>query len=145
MNVQFTISLRFLGIFSRVLRFEVSNTMFTLQNMQFQTTFAERRGGVKSVSRGDWGKLSGDFFPQLRLRIQPQHFQQIHCRSQTLPPSNVCLYDSQRHSDNFGTFLTRICIICKVFYLPLWYVSTVTCLFVHSFSNCFSRVYEWLF
>jgi hypothetical protein len=47
------ISLRFLSIILRVLRFEVSVYNVYITN-QFQTTFAQGRGGgVKSVSRGD--------------------------------------------------------------------------------------------
>jgi hypothetical protein len=44
--------LRFLGIMLRVLRLEVSLYNVFITN-QFQTTFAQRGEGVKSVSRGD--------------------------------------------------------------------------------------------
>ncbi len=62
-----TISLRFPGIISRVLRLEVSAYSVYFTN-QFQITFAQGRGGegVKSVGRGDseWqGRNSQDFGP----------------------------------------------------------------------------------
>jgi hypothetical protein len=44
--------LRFLGIKLRVLRLEVSMYNVYITN-QFQPTFAQEGGGVKSVSRGD--------------------------------------------------------------------------------------------
>jgi hypothetical protein len=47
-----TIPLRFLGIILRVRRLEVSVYNVYITN-QFQTTFAEVGGGVKSVSKGD--------------------------------------------------------------------------------------------
>jgi hypothetical protein len=57
-----TISLRFLGIFLRVLRLEVSIHNVYITN-QFQTTFAQRgRGEVKFVCIGDC---------ELRPRIRP--------------------------------------------------------------------------
>ncbi len=47
-----TISFRFLGIILRVLRLEVSVYKVYITN-QFQTTFDQSEGGVKSISRGD--------------------------------------------------------------------------------------------
>jgi hypothetical protein len=69
-----TISLRVLGKIFRVLKLAVFLNIVYITN-QFQTTFAQgRRGGVKSISRGDcdWqgGKLLR-LLSQLRLRIQP--------------------------------------------------------------------------
>jgi hypothetical protein len=49
-NVQFTISLSFLGRILRVHRLEVSVYNVYITN-QFQTTFAQKEGEVKSVSR----------------------------------------------------------------------------------------------
>jgi len=44
--------MRLLGVILRVLRLEVSVYNVYITN-QLQTTFAQRGGGVKSVSRGD--------------------------------------------------------------------------------------------
>ena len=49
-----TISLTFLGIILRVLRLEVSYTMFTLQTSFKPLLLKGWGGGIKSVSRGDF-------------------------------------------------------------------------------------------
>jgi hypothetical protein len=66
-----TMSLRFLGIILRALRFEVSVYNVYITN-HFQTTFAHWKGGVKYVSRGESSGKLLRLLSHLRPRIRPQ-------------------------------------------------------------------------